>query len=172
MDEKKIIVVLLTVFYALLSGCTSLYSNKQLDTVFTALGLESEETVQGVVVFIPEVYFDFDSANLNYQALAKIGKIASIVNQSEVKQRNIIVEGHTDSIGSTKFNLGLSIRRAEAVKQRLVDGQVSEKRILVMGYGEKYPVAENKNPNGTDNSKGRAKNRRVEITVKNQETEQ
>ena len=170
MDEKIKIVVLIAMFYVLLPGCANLSSNKQLQNIFSALGLETEETDNGVVVFIPDVYFQFDSANLNYKARERISEIASILNESRVKQRNILVEGHTDSVGSNEFNLGLSIRRANAVKQRLIYGQVSEQRIMAKGYGEKYPVAQNTNPDGSDNSEGRAKNRRVEITVKNQET--
>jgi len=71
-------------------------------------------------------------------------------------------------VGSNEFNLELSIRRSDAVKQSLILGRVSEQRILAKGYGEKYPVAQNLNADGTDNVKGRAKNRRVEITVMNQ----
>jgi outer membrane protein OmpA-like peptidoglycan-associated protein len=169
MEPKIKSVVWIAMFCTLFSGCSSFYSNQQLQNIFSKLGLQTETSDQGVVVFIPDVYFDYDSANLNAIARERIGKIALIVNDSRVIQRNILVEGHTDSVGSDEFNLGLSMRRAIAVKQRLILGKVSEQRILSKGYGEKYPVALNSNPDGTDNAVGRSKNRRVEITVRNHE---
>jgi OOP family OmpA-OmpF porin len=68
-----------------------------------------------------------------------------------------VVEGHTDSIGTREYNLDLSRKRAESVKQYLVEEfGISEFRISTEAYGESRPVADNK----TD--AGRQKNRRVE----------
>jgi len=71
----------------------------------------------------------------------------------------IIAVGHTDSIGSDKYNQKLSVRRAEAVKAYLVSKGIDSKRIYTEGKGEKQPIASNKT------KEGRAKNRRVEIEV-------
>jgi len=168
MEAKIKTIVVISLFCTLFSGCSNLYANFQLQNLLAKLGLQTATSDQGVVVFIPDVYFDYNSANLNTIARERIGKIASIVNDSMVVKRNILIEGHTDSVGSNEFNLELSIRRSDAVKQSLILGRVSEQRILAKGYGEKYPVAQNLNADGTDNVKGRAKNRRVEITVMNQ----
>ena len=162
---KKIIFV--SLFSALLVGCASSYTNKQLQDVFNQRGLVTEETDQGVVVFVPGVFFEFDKADLTYCAQLKIGEIALIVNDPRVNQRNLLVEGHTDASGSEEYNQDLSYKRAKTVEQSLVNGKVSPERIMARGFGEKYPVAQNTNPDGTDNPGGRAKNRRVEIVVKN-----
>jgi outer membrane protein OmpA-like peptidoglycan-associated protein len=162
---KKIIFV--AIFSIVFTGCATTYSNKELQNVFNQRGLETEETDQGVVVFVPGVFFEFDKADLTYCAQLKIGEIALIVNDSRVKQRNLLVEGHTDASGSEEYNQDLSYKRAKTVEQSLVNGKVAPERIMARGFGEKYPVAQNTNPDGTDNPEGRAKNRRVEIVVKN-----
>ena len=77
------------------------------------------------------------------------------------------VEGHTDSIGSDAYNQKLSERRAENVASALESGGVSAEKVTAKGYGKRYPVAPNSNPDGTDNAAGRAKNRRVEVVIQN-----
>ena len=77
---------------------------------------------------------------------------------------NMVIEirGHTDSLNSTgdpNYNLKLSQRRADAVKQALVRKGISADRIQTIGYGEKQPIADNKN------EEGRALNRRTEFKV-------
>ncbi|NOT10402.1 MAG: OmpA family protein [Methylococcaceae bacterium] len=167
MTAKSKIILLIALVATLLSGCTGFATNKQLQAVFDQIGLEAEQTDHGVVIFIPEVYFDYNKADLNSSAQEKIEKMSSVLNDSAVKPRKILVEGHTDSVGSDKFNQRLSIQRANAVKQRLIFEHVSADRITAVGYGEKYPVAHNSNADGSDSAIGRAKNRRVEILVKN-----
>jgi OOP family OmpA-OmpF porin len=71
----------------------------------------------------------------------------------------IIAVGHTDSIGGDAYNQKLSVRRADAVKNYLVDKGIEKNRVYTEGKGEKQPVADNKT------AEGRAKNRRVEIEV-------
>jgi len=69
------------------------------------------------------------------------------------------VEGYTDSKGSDTYNMDLSKRRANAVKNLLVQRGVAENRIEVVGFGETMPVATN------DTEAGRQKNRRVKIKI-------
>jgi OOP family OmpA-OmpF porin len=73
---------------------------------------------------------------------------------------DIVVEGHTDSVGTDQYNLGLSRRRAETVQTYLVDHGVARSRITAEGMGESKPVASN------DSADGRAQNRRVELHLK------
>ena len=73
--------------------------------------------------------------------------------------------GHSDSKGSDADNLRASRRRAEAVRDYLVDKGVGEDRITVIALGENRPVVPNAHPDGTDDEAGRARNRRVEIAV-------
>ena len=69
----------------------------------------------------------------------------------------IIVEGYTDSIGSDAYNLRLSERRAQAVRDYLIELGIKPSRITTKGYGKARPVASN------ETKEGRAENRRVEI---------
>jgi len=76
-----------------------------------------------------------------------------------VRERNIIVEGHTDSRGSESYNQGLSQRRADAVRNYLVQQGYPGDRIQARGMGKGTPIASN------SSSEGRANNRRVEIVI-------
>ena len=71
----------------------------------------------------------------------------------------IEVAGHTDSVGGTDYNQGLSERRAGTVAQYLVSKGIKQERIITIGGGENHPVASN------DTEAGRAQNRRVELTL-------
>lgn len=73
--------------------------------------------------------------------------------------RNVLIEGHTDSVGGETYNLGLSQRRADAVMVVLISKGISEKRITAKSYGESRPVASNAT------SGGRQLNHRVEIVI-------
>lgn len=73
--------------------------------------------------------------------------------------RVVLVEGFTDSSGDADRNLDLSIRRAEAVRARILETGVAPERVLAVGYGEDYPLESN------DSAAGRSLNRRIEITV-------
>ncbi len=104
-----------------------------------------------------DVSFDFNSAIVKPGLYSEIGRIANIL--IKYPQTVIQVEGHTDSIGTETYNMDLSGRRAEAVKNLLVQRGVQPSRVLVMAYGESAPIASN------DTDYGRAANRRVEIKV-------
>jgi outer membrane protein OmpA-like peptidoglycan-associated protein len=71
----------------------------------------------------------------------------------------IKIDGHTDDVGSDKFNLKLSTNRAASAVAYLVKRGVDASRLSSEGFGEQYPIAENKK------AKGRAANRRVEFNI-------
>jgi outer membrane protein OmpA-like peptidoglycan-associated protein len=75
------------------------------------------------------------------------------------QEYNLLVEGHTDDIGSDKFNLVLSERRAVAVETYLISKGIDADRIIIKSYGESRPIASNKTP------EGRSQNRRVEFRI-------
>ncbi|MGW8287444.1 MAG: OmpA family protein [Desulfobulbales bacterium] len=104
-----------------------------------------------------DVTFDTDSAIVRPGLYSEIDRIANIL----VKYPNTViqVEGHTDSTGTESYNMDLSARRAEAVKNILVNKGVEPSRILTLAFGESKPIASN------DYDYGRAQNRRVEIKV-------
>jgi len=76
--------------------------------------------------------------------------------------RNVLIEGHTDSVGSDEFNLTLSQKRADSLKEALTGKGIEERRITTVGYGKKYPVASN------DTAAGKQQNRRVEVSILNE----
>ena len=87
----------------------------------------------------------------------KLSEVADVLKDQP--DRNIIVEGHTDSTGTPAKNDPLSLARAEEVKQFLVSRGVPAMRISARGFGASHPVASNDSP------EGRANNRRVEIVI-------
>jgi len=140
--------------------------NQQLIEELKKQHLEAQETERGVVVNLPDVLFEFGKADLTGDARTKIRGISDVLNNS-AQGRRVSVEGHTDSIGSEELNQRLSQRRAENVASSLESEGVSTGRVTTKGFGKRYPVAPNKNSDGTDNPSGRAKNRRVEVVIEN-----
>ncbi len=166
---KKTILFSMTylVVIFLTAGCANHYSNSELVDIFSENGLNTKETDRGVVVFLPEVFFEFNSIELTQTAHEKLVTIGDILVDPKTITRRIMVEGHTDSIGDNAYNENLSLDRANIVADELVSSKVSNDRISRRGYGEKYPIAPNTMPDGRDNPDGRAQNRRVEIVVEN-----
>jgi outer membrane protein OmpA-like peptidoglycan-associated protein len=110
------------------------------------------------VNFKSDLLFDTNSFMLKPGAMDDLAKFAKVLN--DYPQTNIIVTGHTDNRGSAEHNQKLSEERAEAVKNVLVSEAVEPSRITTVGLGASKPIADN----GTE--AGRAKNRRVDITIK------
>jgi OOP family OmpA-OmpF porin len=111
-------------------------------------------------VTISDALFDFKKSDLRpagVQALAPV--VQALRNDPTLRA---MVVGHTDSVGSDEANLRLSLRRAEAVRNYLVTQGINPARITVDGKGESQPVVPN------DTEANRAKNRRVEITLRPQ----
>jgi outer membrane protein OmpA-like peptidoglycan-associated protein len=101
------------------------------------------------------LYFDFGSAELKAESEPSIQQIVDYLNQN--KEVKILIEGHTDNVGSEVGNLKLSEDRANRVKSELIKKGISSDKLSVLGMGSKKPVADNT----TDF--GRAQNRRVTI---------
>jgi len=111
------------------------------------------------LAIVTNVNFDFDSAKIRPDSEQKLDRVVSILKDNpDVRVR---VEGHTDSTGPEKYNLGLSFRRAESVKAYLASNGIDANRLSVVGYGEAKPLVSNKT------RAGRAVNRRVEFKVLN-----
>ncbi|WAJ36452.1 OmpA family protein [Pseudomonas sp. GOM7] len=121
--------------------------------------LNAKQTERGTLVTFGDVLFDFNKAELKSSAYPSITQLAQFLQENP--ERKVIVEGYTDNVGSATYNLGLSERRANAVRMALVRAGVDPSRIVAQGYGKEYPVADN----STDS--GRAQNRRVEVTISN-----
>lgn len=104
-----------------------------------------------------DVSFDTNSAVVRPGLYSEIDRIANVMVQ--YPQTVIQVEGHTDSAGAEEYNMDLSRRRADAVKDLLVQRGVEPSRVAVVAFGESTPIATN------DTESGRQRNRRVEIKV-------
>jgi len=143
-----------------------LAKNRELLEELKKQNLEARETERGVVVNLPDVLFEFGKANLTSGARDKTRDIAGVLT-NQAQGRRVSIEGHTDSIGSDSANQVLSEHRANSVAAALENEGVPRERIATKGYGKRYPVAPNRNSDGTDNPSGRAKNRRVEVIIEN-----
>ena len=128
--------------------------------------LEVKETETEIKIELSgDVLFDFDKWDIRKEAEPTLQNVADVIKK--YPNASILIEGYTDSKGSDSYNLRLSQRRADSVKNWLVKkGGINGKNISTKGWGEANPVAPNENPDGSDNTEGRQKNRRVEITVK------
>lgn len=111
-----------------------------------------------MVITLRGVYFDFDEATVHPASRPVLEEAARILVENPTIK--VEIQGHTDSRGSDKYNLGLSERRARAVVNYLVQELGADGgRLKAKGYGESRPVADN----STD--AGRALNRRVEFVI-------
>jgi len=121
------------------------------------------------VLHLPgDVLFAFDKADLKSRANVKPHAEDVLWEASYYIQkkspRRISIEGHTDGIGDPAYNMGLSVRRAQAVRHWLISRKiVTPANTDIKGWGMLRPVAPNFKSNGSDDPLGRAKNRRVEI---------
>lgn len=103
------------------------------------------------------VQFDFDKAVVKPEYYPVLDEAANVLQKH--RDKKVMIEGHTCSIGSEKYNLKLSERRAEAVKRYLVNKGIAPDRLMTKGYGESQPIADNKT------KQGRKMNRRAELKV-------
>ena len=121
--------------------------------------LHATKTERGMVVTIGDVLFATNEANLTPNGMSTLRKLADVMAQNP--ERSVLVEGFTDSTGSSSYNQNLSQRRANAVAMALSSMGVPRERIAMKAYGEAFPVAAN------DTASNRQLNRRVEIVLSN-----
>jgi outer membrane protein OmpA-like peptidoglycan-associated protein len=124
--------------------------------------IEARETSRGVTVNLPNVNFQFDSADLTPDGRDRVNQIANIL-QREAPNRKVTVEGHAsrESAAQESYNQRLSERRASTVAQSLERNGVNGGRISSQGLGTRAPIASN------DSEDGRRQNRRVEVIIEN-----
>ena len=119
--------------------------------------LQAKQTERGLVLTLGDVLFDTAQASLKAGAGSTLDRLAQFMR--DYPDRQVMIEGHTDSRGSDEYNRDLSERRADAVRDALVDRTIESGRVRSVGLGETYPVASN------DSDAGMQQNRRVEIVI-------
>lgn len=105
------------------------------------------------------VFFDFDSATITSGEASKINRIAEKVSTRE-SGFTVVATGHADRAGSYEYNKALSVRRAEAVKDALIDRGVTPSVIVIDGKGEMEPL------DATGDGVRDADNRRVKVSIR------
>jgi OOP family OmpA-OmpF porin len=119
----------------------------------------SEEIIKRVNLAAKNVFFATASDKLLSQSNKRLNDVVTILNENPTYK--VQIDGHTDDQGKDEYNQDLSDRRAASVKAYLVSKGIADSRLSSAGYGETKPVADNKT------AKGRAENRRVEMTLSN-----
>ena len=108
--------------------------------------------------------FDFDKSNVKAEYYDLLHNLKEFIEQNNYE---VTIVGHTDSVGSNQYNFGLSRRRAESVKAKLIEFGLAEERIVgIEAMGEEQPIATN------ETAEGRAQNRRVEFKLVQRESVQ
>ncbi len=105
------------------------------------------------------VFFATGSSKLLSKSFSKLNDVVTILKENPTY--NVTIDGHTDNTGKADKNQTLSEARAASVKAYLVSKGIDESRLTSTGYGQDKPIADNKT------AAGRAKNRRVEMSVRN-----
>ena len=119
----------------------------------------NEEIIRKVNKAAQNIFFATASSKLLAKSNASLNQVVTILNDNP--SYKVQIDGHTDSQGKDEYNQTLSDSRAASVKAYLVSKGIAESRLSSTGYGETKPVADNKT------AAGRAKNRRVEMTLSN-----
>ncbi|HTC92104.1 MAG TPA: OmpA family protein [Terriglobales bacterium] len=133
----------------------------ELQQLQDALGqiAETHRTALGLVMTLDSksIRFDFDKADIKPEYRDILNRIAGIL--MALKGYSVAVYGYTDDVGTQKYNLQLSQRRAEAVRDFLVQAGISQKIMSTKGFGKSDPRV------AGDSDQARAANRRVEIAI-------
>jgi outer membrane protein OmpA-like peptidoglycan-associated protein len=121
--------------------------------------LKGKHTDRGLVITLGDVLFDTGQSTLKPGAYTTVDRVASALK--DAPERRVVIEGHTDSIGSDEYNQELSQRRAQAVQSALLQRGVNSGEVTATGKGKNFPVA------GNETAEGRQRNRRVELIFAN-----
>jgi outer membrane protein OmpA-like peptidoglycan-associated protein len=121
-------------------------------------GAKVERVAEGIKVeFNEKILFAFSKSDIGDAARSNLDKLVAVLNK--YPNTNIEIQGHTDSRGTEEYNMGLSIRRATAVRDYLESQGISASRMTTKGFGETAPAYTN------ETQEGMAQNRRVEFLI-------
>lgn len=119
--------------------------------------LQAKTTDRGLVLTLGNVLFATGRAELKAGSIDSLNQLVAFLNQ--YPDRNVMIEGHTDNVGTASSNQALSERRAGSVQSYLLQQGIGSQRMTFSGMGEGQPIADN------DTDSGRQQNRRVEIII-------
>ena len=119
--------------------------------------LKAQQTERGLVLTLGDVLFETGKAELRPGVLQHLYPLVTFLQK--YPEHRVVIEGHTDSVGSETYNLDLSQRRADAVQDFLLHNGVNPAQLTTRGYGKASPVASNAT------AEGRQQNRRVELII-------
>ena len=148
---------------ATIGGAAGMIIGHQMDKQAAELkqnipGAVVERVGEGIqVTFASGLLFDFDSDDVRAEAASNLRNLAASLDKYPGSQ--LLIVGHTDSVGTDSYNLGLSERRADAAASYLAAQGVDRSRIAARGLGETEPVEPN------ESEAGRSQNRRVEVAI-------
>jgi peptidoglycan-associated lipoprotein len=135
-----------------------LVTNITLDTTLVLDKIEINK-----IFVLENIYYGFNKWDISSDAATELDKLVQLlIDNPEIK---IELSSHTDSVDTDDYNRVLSQRRAESAVNYLIKRGIASDRMIAKGYGESRPIARNTNPDGTDNSEGRQKNRRTEFKI-------
>ena len=126
-------------------------------TDLSALALLNDQDLNNSVVRASTVLFDNGKATFNDAFTPQLDKVLALMK--EHPQLKVVVEAHTDAVGSSDSNFKLSQLRAQSIMDYLATSGAQAERIVPVGHGENHPIADNAKANG------RAQNRRVEFRL-------
>ena len=131
----------------------------KLEQVNSTTGSESELYLPEVVSAVNlKIEFDVNSDQLSTESFALLNELGKVLTSNDFQNSAFLVGGHTDSDGTDEYNIGLSYRRALAVKNYLLSSfYIASERLRVVGYGEGTPIVSN------TSAANKQLNRRVEI---------
>ena len=115
-------------------------------------------------VVLENIYYEFNKTELTDQS-KQVLDTTILVMMKEAPEFIVEIGSHTDSVGTEEYNLKLSQERADNVVKYLISKGIPADRLVAKGYGASKPIAPNTNPDGSDNPRGREKNRRTEFRV-------
>ena len=142
---------------AVLAGCAQMPSSPGTAPASKPEDIRFSQTDRGTMITMAaQVLFDTGRSDIKPQGEAFIDSLVRAASRSDAR---LLIEGHTDNVGSAAANLALSESRADAVKQALMAKGIPSQRITTVGFGPSQPVASN------DTEDGRATNRRSEVIL-------
>lgn len=117
----------------------------------------------GSKIVVRNIFFASGQSELQPSSRAELDKLVKLMNA--FPKLILEIAGHTDAVGSDELNQRLSEQRAKSVANYLIAHGIDKSRLRTVGYGEKQPIAQNYNKDGSPNYAGMALNRRFEFTV-------